>query len=68
MQTHTDDSAIDFEMNNVTVRTPEEAAAHKALTARQDRAAGIAFRGVMASGHGLEAAKRAAAKARRETT
>lgn len=69
MQTHTDDdSVIDFEMDDVRTRTPEEAAARKALQARQDIAGGIAYNGAMASGLGVRAAKRAAAKARRETT
>lgn len=66
MQTTTDNE-IDFEMNNVTVRTPEEAAAHKALVKRQDIAASEAFRGAMAAGLGLDEAKKRAAKARRTT-
>lgn len=41
---------IDFANMATTTRTPEEAAAHEALTARQDRAASDAFRGAMACG------------------
>lgn len=67
MQTDTAET-IDFADMTTTVRTPEEAAARKALRARQDIAGGIAYDGAMASGLGVQAAKRAAAKARRETT
>jgi len=67
MQTDTAET-IDFEMNNVTTRTLEEAAAHRALVKRQDYAAGAAFKGAMAAGLGLNEAKARAAKARRETT
>jgi len=62
------DTEIDFADMTTTVRTPAEAAARKALQTRQDIAAGIAYDGAMASGLGVQAAKRAAAKARRETT
>lgn len=67
MQTDTAET-IDFADMTTTVRTPAEAAARKALLARQDIAAGIAYDGAMAAGLGLEEAKVRAAKARRETT
>lgn len=59
---------LDFGFPTVAARTPADLAAHKALEARQDSAASYAFRGAMAAGLGLEAAKTRAAKARSEMT
>lgn len=48
-------------------RTAEDAADRAALRWRQDAAAGIAYDGALASGLSLAAARRAAARARKET-
>lgn len=62
----------DFEINfadmPTTTRTPEESAARRALLKRQDVAAGIAYNGALSTGKSVQEARRAAAKARRETT
>lgn len=65
----TDDECgeIDFAEMATTVRTSEESACLRDLKRRQDIAAGIAYKGALASGQTVAQAKYAAARARKET-